>query len=331
MAIRRAARPIRPRGPWRRCSSASGQPIVIQNRPGAAALIGTQAVANAPPDGYTITIATTQLSAPGRRRGVRPPPNFTRDQFAPIALVSADPSLLFVNATQPGRPSGYGRRRQEAVRTIVYASGGLYGDASRDRDRAQGHRHQDAPPTDRRRRPAPTGGNHAALLAAHPAVGGPQARRRAAPARHHGDEAGRELPRCRPKELGYDAEYYQWNGVFTQAKVPEPIITIYREAIAKAVKDPNSCRPWRASAAASTISTGMRSAPGGTPTARRPKKPCAPSAGSVGRQPFDHGRRRFRRRPGCCNAASARSPGRCREPATAYASFLIKIRCHRTP
>src|SRR4051812_5034447 len=38
-----------------------GQPIVIQNRPGAAALIGTQAVANAAPDGYTITVATTQL------------------------------------------------------------------------------------------------------------------------------------------------------------------------------------------------------------------------------------------------------------------------------
>jgi tripartite-type tricarboxylate transporter receptor subunit TctC len=41
------------------------------------------------------------------------------------------------------------------------------------------------------------------------------------------------------KELGYDAEYYQWNGVFTQAKVPDPIITIWREAIAKAVKEPD--------------------------------------------------------------------------------------------
>jgi tripartite-type tricarboxylate transporter receptor subunit TctC len=40
------------------------------------------------------------------------------------------------------------------------------------------------------------------------------------------------------KELGFDAEYYQWNGLFTQTKVPEPIITVLREAIAKAVKDP---------------------------------------------------------------------------------------------
>jgi tripartite-type tricarboxylate transporter receptor subunit TctC len=40
------------------------------------------------------------------------------------------------------------------------------------------------------------------------------------------------------RELGYDAQYYQWNGIFTQAKVAEPIITFWREAIAKAVRDP---------------------------------------------------------------------------------------------
>ena len=39
-----------------------GHPVVIQNRPGAAALIGTMQVANATPDGYTVTVATTQLS-----------------------------------------------------------------------------------------------------------------------------------------------------------------------------------------------------------------------------------------------------------------------------
>ena len=79
-----------------------GQPVVIQNRPGAAALVGTMQVANAAPDGYTITVATTQLSLlPAVDRVFGRPPSFTRDQFAPIALVSADPSVLFVNASQP--------------------------------------------------------------------------------------------------------------------------------------------------------------------------------------------------------------------------------------
>ena len=83
-------------------------------------------------------------------------------------------------------------------------------------------------------------GNHAALLAAHPAVGGPQAR--AGTLRPIGTMGAKrvatfpDLPTL--KELGYDAQYYQWNGVFTQAKVPEPIVTILRQAIAKAVKDP---------------------------------------------------------------------------------------------
>jgi tripartite-type tricarboxylate transporter receptor subunit TctC len=83
-------------------------------------------------------------------------------------------------------------------------------------------------------------GNHAALLAAHPAVGGPQAR--AGTLRPLGAMGTKrvstfpDIPTL--KELGYDAQYYQWNGLFTQAKVPEPIITIWREAVAKAVKDP---------------------------------------------------------------------------------------------
>src|SRR5262249_17848204 len=76
-------------------------------------------------------------------------------------------------------------------------------------------------------------GIHAALLAAHPAVGGPQAR--AGTLRAIGTmgskraESFPDVPTL--KELGYEAEYYQWNGLFTQAKVPEPIITIWREAV----------------------------------------------------------------------------------------------------
>jgi tripartite-type tricarboxylate transporter receptor subunit TctC len=83
-------------------------------------------------------------------------------------------------------------------------------------------------------------GNHAALLAAHPAVGGPQARAGALrPLGTMGAKRVASFPDVPTlKELGYDAEYYQWNGLFTQAKVPEPIIAVWREAAAKAAKDP---------------------------------------------------------------------------------------------
>jgi tripartite-type tricarboxylate transporter receptor subunit TctC len=222
-----------------------GQPVLIQNRPGAAALIGTQAVANAAPDGYTITVATTQLALlPAVDQVFGRPPSFTRDQFAPIALISADPSLLFVNASRPWQTFRElvddARKRPSQ---IVYASGGLYGTTHLAIEIVL-----KATATKMRHLPTAGGGpaltavlgNHAALLAAHPAVGGPQAR--AGTLRPLGTMGTKrvasfpEVPTL--KELGYDAEYYQWNGIFTQAKVPEPIITIWRDAIAKAAKDP---------------------------------------------------------------------------------------------
>src|SRR5262245_63596702 len=44
-------------GQW--LSERLGQPFVIENRPGGALNIGTEAVVKAPPDGYTLLLATT--------------------------------------------------------------------------------------------------------------------------------------------------------------------------------------------------------------------------------------------------------------------------------
>jgi len=222
-----------------------GQPVVIQNRPGAAALIGTQAVANAAPDGYTITVATTQLALlPAVDAVFGRPPSFTRDQFAPIALLSADPSILFVNPSQPWRTfQEFVDDARKRPGQIVYASGGLYGTTHLAIEivlKATGTKMRHLPTAGGG--PALTAvlGNHAALLAAHPAVGGPQARAGALrPLGTMGTKRVASFPDVPTlKELGYDAEYYQWNGLFTQAKVPEPIIAIWRAAVAKAVHDP---------------------------------------------------------------------------------------------
>jgi len=223
-----------------------GQPVVIVNRPGAAAKVGTQQVAIAPADGYTITVATTQLSLlPAIDRLFDRPPSFTRDQFMPIALVSAEPSIIFANTSQPWKTL------QEMIDDakkrpgeIIYASGGLYGTTHLAIEimlKAAGIKMRHLPTAGGG--PALTAvlGNHAALLAAHPAVGGPQVRAGTLrPLGAMGDKRVASFPEVPTlKELGYDAQYYQWNGLFTQAKVPEPIITILREAVAKAVKDPH--------------------------------------------------------------------------------------------
>src|SRR6185436_3191958 len=105
---------------------------------------------------------------------------FTRDQFAPIALVSADPSILFANASQPWKT--FQEMIDDAKKRpneIIYASGGLYGTTHLAIEivlKATGAKMRHLPTAGGG--PALTAvlGNHAALLAAHPAVGGPHAR-----------------------------------------------------------------------------------------------------------------------------------------------------------
>lgn len=221
-----------------------GQAVVVHNRPGAAAVVGTQQAAIAAPDGYTITVATTQLAlSPAVDQLFGRPSTFTREMFQPIALVSADPSILFASAAQPWTSlADLIEDARKRPGEILYASGGLYGTTHIAVEiflKATGTR--------MRHLPTPGGGpaltavlgNHAALLAAHPAVGGPQAKAgKLRPLAAMGTERAASFPEVPTmKELGWDGEYYQWNGVFVQAKVPAPIVGFWRETVAKAVRD----------------------------------------------------------------------------------------------
>ena len=224
-----------------------GQAVVVQNRPGAAALVGTHQAAIAAPDGYTFTVATTQLALlPAVDQIFGRPPTFTRDQFRPIALVSADPSLIFVNTSQPWTTvAELVADAKKQPGEILYASGGLYGTTHIAVEifmKATGIRMRHLPTTGGG--PALTAvlGGNAALLAAHPAVGAPQAKAgRLRPLVTMGTRrvaSFADVPTM--KELGLDGEYYQWNGVFVPAKVPDAIVTFWRETLAKAVKDPET-------------------------------------------------------------------------------------------
>jgi tripartite-type tricarboxylate transporter receptor subunit TctC len=76
-----------------------GQQIVIDNRPGAGATIGSEAVAKAPPDGYTLLLAsqTNAISAT-----LYPKLSFNPiDDFAPISLLGREPGVLVVHPSLP--------------------------------------------------------------------------------------------------------------------------------------------------------------------------------------------------------------------------------------
>jgi len=84
----------------RQMSEALGQPFVIENRAGAGGMIGSQLVAKAAPDGYTLVISgiASHVIAPA---GASPPPFDPLKDFTHIAMIGGPPVVLVVNAAQP--------------------------------------------------------------------------------------------------------------------------------------------------------------------------------------------------------------------------------------
>jgi len=76
-----------------------GQPVIVENRSGASGNIGTEYVAKAAPDGYTLMIQTIPLVA-NQFLLSRVPYDPIRD-FAPISLVTSSPSLITVHPSVP--------------------------------------------------------------------------------------------------------------------------------------------------------------------------------------------------------------------------------------
>ena len=76
-----------------------GQPFVVENKPGAANVIGNDTVAKAAPDGYTLLFAAAPLAL-NTALGMKLPYDPFTD-FAPISLVATIPALI---VTHPGTP-----------------------------------------------------------------------------------------------------------------------------------------------------------------------------------------------------------------------------------
>jgi len=76
-----------------------GQPVVVDNRPGAAGTIGAGIVAKSPPDGYTLFLASSSFTSNAvlEKNGTYDP---LRD-FAPITNIASAPFLLVVRASLP--------------------------------------------------------------------------------------------------------------------------------------------------------------------------------------------------------------------------------------
>jgi tripartite-type tricarboxylate transporter receptor subunit TctC len=84
-----------------RLQKAMGQPFVIENRPGAGAIIGTDAVAKSPPDGYTLLMMSNTHTV-NESLFTKKPYALLRD-LAPIAPINYSDLILVVHPSVPAK------------------------------------------------------------------------------------------------------------------------------------------------------------------------------------------------------------------------------------
>src|SRR4030088_3225801 len=79
-----------------------GATVIVENKPGAATVLGAEQVARAEPDGYTLLMATSTTLAINKTLYKKLPYDPVRD-FTPIALLAGVPFALIVNPMLPAK------------------------------------------------------------------------------------------------------------------------------------------------------------------------------------------------------------------------------------
>lgn len=221
------------------------QSVVVVNKAGAGGSVGIAQAARATPDGYTILMALSSISVlPVADRLQGRPPAYELDQLAPIALISADPTVLLVRGDGP-----YTTLKQfvEAAKakpgTINYGSSGVYGTLHVAMEIFAGAAdiklfhvpYQGGGPAVA----ALLGGQIDALASGPSAAIGQIKAGKVRALAVWGDKRLASLPEVPSmKELGYDATFYIWSGLFAPAATPVPVMAILRDAARRTAEDP---------------------------------------------------------------------------------------------
>ena len=85
-----------------RLTAAWGQPVIVDNKPGAGGNLGADFVAKAPPDGYTIVVGTVGTHSINGALYSKMPYDMVRD-FTPITLLATTPNMLVINNDVPAK------------------------------------------------------------------------------------------------------------------------------------------------------------------------------------------------------------------------------------
>jgi len=218
------------------------QPVAVVNKPGAAGAVGMQSAAVSKPDGYTLLSALVSISViPEVDELFGRPKTYKREDFAPIALLSADPMIVVVKKESPFKSmADIAAEAKRRPGEIMYSSSGIYG-ATHVPTEMWAH----AAGVKMRHIPTPGGGpaltallgGHVDILFSVPIIAYGQIKsgdlRPLAVTSDKRLVAFPDVPTL--KELGYDVEYYIWCGLFAPQATPKEALKVLREAVRQVV------------------------------------------------------------------------------------------------
>ena len=222
-----------------------GQPVVVENKAGAGGGVGHAFVSKARPDGYTVLLALSSISIlPAADKVLGRDSLYQLNQLVPIARFTADPTVLAVRADSPWKTAkDLLDSAKRAPGTIPYGSSGNYGTMHVPMEilmASAGTKMLHVPFSGAG--PAIVallGGNVDALSTGPSSVMGHIKGGKVRVLATWGDARHPALPDVPTlKELGYDAQFTQWTGLFVPAGTPEPVIAKLREAARAAAADP---------------------------------------------------------------------------------------------
>jgi len=221
-----------------------GEPVVVINKPGATGMIGSVAGAQAPPNGYTLTVGSTANScaieweiANGRK------PSVTNGDFTAIGSFTMSPTLVVVPYNSPWKTvADLIRDCKAKPGHYAYSSGGLYGMSHMPVEifiRAAGIKCRHVPHKGGAPALSAVVGGHVDFANQFPSTSIPLYRGKKlnilAVQSDQRLKSIAEVPTL--KELGLDAEFYAWVGILAPKATPMDIVKKLREVTVAVAKD----------------------------------------------------------------------------------------------
>lgn len=222
-------------------STALGAPVVIENKAGGAGTVGIAHVSRATVDGQTLLLSLSSISMlpqadaiMGRR------PMFSLDRFTPIARLTADPTVLVVNASSPYKTlEDFLEFAKKNPRKLNYGSSGYFGTMHvpvAQLENAKGVSFSHIPYTGAGPAVAALLGSQVEFLATGPASIAQHVKAgKVRVLAHWGEKDTLELFPGVPslKSKGINAVYTQWSGLFIASASPKDIIKLYCDTVDK--------------------------------------------------------------------------------------------------